>query len=82
MLLGLASLSTLVPTAPGHVGTFQLVFAHVFQMFGHQQATGFIAATAVQIFCFGTVTIIGGIVLLLRSGLTVWRAQMGPGRRP
>ena len=75
MLLGLASLSTLVPTAPGYVGTFRLAFAHVFHMFGHQQATGIIAATAVQIFCFGTVTILGGIVLLSRSGLTVWRAR-------
>ena len=75
MLLGLASLSTLVPTAPGYVGTFQLVFAHVFRMFGYQQATGIIAATAMQIFCFGTVTILGGIVLLSRSGLTIWRAR-------
>ena len=75
MLLGLASLSTLIPTAPGYVGTYQLVFAHVFQMFGYQQATGFIAATAMQIFCFGTVTILGGIVLLSRSGLTIWRAS-------
>jgi uncharacterized protein (TIRG00374 family) len=75
MLLGLASLSTLVPTAPGYVGTYQLVFAHVFQMFGYQEATGIISATAVQIFCFGTVTILGGIVLLLRSGLTVWRVR-------
>lgn len=75
MLLGLASLSTLVPTAPGYVGTYQLVFAHVFHMFGYQQATGIIAATAVQIFCFGTVTILGGIVLLSRSGLTIWRAR-------
>jgi len=75
MLLGLASLSTLVPTAPGYVGTFQLVFAQVFHMLGYQQATGVIAATAVQIFCFGTVTILGGIVLLSRSGLTIWRAR-------
>lgn len=75
MLLGLSSLSTLVPTAPGYVGTFQLVFAQVFNMFGFPQATGIIAATAVQIFCFGTVTILGGIVLLSRSGLTIWRAH-------
>ncbi len=75
MLLSLASLSTLVPTAPGYVGTYQLVFAHVFGMFGYQQATGIIAATAVQIFCFGTVTILGGIVLLSRSGITIWRAS-------
>ena len=40
MLLGLASLSTLVPTAPGYVGTFQLVFAHVFHMFGYRLAIG------------------------------------------
>ena len=75
MLLGLASLSTLVPTAPGYIGTFQLVFAHVFGMFGFPKATGIIAAIAVQIFCFGTVTILGGIVLLSRSGLTIWRAR-------
>ncbi|MGD0076050.1 MAG: lysylphosphatidylglycerol synthase transmembrane domain-containing protein [Candidatus Binataceae bacterium] len=75
MLLGLASLSTLVPTAPGYVGTFQLVFAHIFAMFGYPQATGIIAATAVQIFCFGSVTILGGIVLLSRSGITIWRAR-------
>lgn len=74
-LLGLASLSTLVPTAPGYMGTYQLVFAHVFQIFDHQQAIGIIAATAVQIFCFGTVTILGGVILLSRSGLTIWHAR-------
>ena len=76
MLLGLASLSTLVPTAPGYVGTFQLVFAHVLHLFGYQEATGIVAATAVQIFCFGTVTILGGIVLLSRSFITIWRAPI------
>jgi glycosyltransferase 2 family protein len=75
LLLGLASLSTLVPTAPGYLGTYQLVFGHVFQMFGYSQTIGIIAATAVQIFCFGTVTILGGLVLLSRSGLTIWRAH-------
>jgi glycosyltransferase 2 family protein len=75
VLLGLASLSTLVPTAPGYVGTYQLVFGHVFQIFGYPVTIGIIAATAVQIFCFGTVTILGGIVLVSRSGLTIWRAH-------
>ncbi len=75
MLLGLASLSTLVPTAPGYVGTYQLVFGHVFQMFGYPETIGIIAATAIQIFCFGTVTVIGGLVLLSRSGITMWRAH-------
>ena len=75
LLLGLASLSTLVPTAPGYVGTYQLVFGNVFKIFGYPQSTGVIAATAVQLFCFGTVTILGGIVLFSRSGLTIWRAR-------
>jgi uncharacterized protein (TIRG00374 family) len=75
MLIGVASLSTLVPTAPGYVGTYQLVFGHVFQVFGYPRTIGIIAATAVQIFCFGTVTILGGIVLVSRSGLTIWRAH-------
>ena len=79
MLLSLASLSTLVPTAPGYVGTYQLVFGHVFQIFGYPNTIGVIAATAVQVFCFGTVTVLGGIVLLSRSSLTIWRAhKMAP----
>jgi uncharacterized protein (TIRG00374 family) len=75
MLLGLASLSTVVPTAPGYLGTYQLVFGHVFQIFGYSQTSGIIAATAVQIFFFGTVTILGGLALLSRSVLTIWRAH-------
>jgi glycosyltransferase 2 family protein len=75
MVLGLASLSTLVPTAPGYVGTYQLVFGHVFQTLGYPQTIGVMAATAVQIFCFGSVTILGGFVLLSRSGLSIWRAH-------
>ena len=74
MLLGLASLSTLVPTAPGYLGTYQLVFGNVFHIFGYPETIGIIAASAVQIFCFGTVTIFGGLVLLSRSSLTMWRA--------
>jgi glycosyltransferase 2 family protein len=55
MLLGLATLSTLVPTAPGYLGTYQLVFARVFQMFGYPQATGILAANrrADLLFRFG-----------------------------
>ena len=75
MLLALASLSTLIPTAPGYLGTYQLVFGNVLQMFDYPQSIGVIAATAVQLFCFGTVTILGGIVLLLRAGVTIWRAH-------
>jgi uncharacterized protein (TIRG00374 family) len=75
MLLGLASLSTLLPTAPGYIGTYQLVFGHVFRILGLPDTIGFIAASAIQILCFGTVTILGGLVLLSRSGVTMWRAH-------
>jgi glycosyltransferase 2 family protein len=75
MLLCLATLSTLVPTAPGYVGTYQLVFGNVFKLFGNSETTGVIAATAVQIFFFGTVTILGVLILLSRSGVTLWRAR-------
>jgi glycosyltransferase 2 family protein len=75
MLLSLAALSTLVPTAPGFVGTYQLVFGHVFKIFGYPQTIGVIAATAIQIFFFGTVTIIGGLLLVSRSGIMVWRSN-------
>jgi uncharacterized membrane protein YbhN (UPF0104 family) len=75
MLIGIASLSTLVPTAPGYVGTYQMVFGYVFQIFGYPKTIGIIAATAAQIFCFGPVTIIGGFVHLARSGVTIWRAH-------
>jgi glycosyltransferase 2 family protein len=75
MLLGLASLSTLIPTAPGYIGTYQLVFGHVFRIFGYPDTIGFISASAIQILCFGTVTILGGLVLLSRSGITMWRAH-------
>jgi uncharacterized protein (TIRG00374 family) len=75
ILIGLATLSTLVPTAPGYVGTYQFVFAHTFQILGYPPTIGVIAATAAQVFCFGTVTALGGILLLSRSGLILWRAR-------
>lgn len=78
LLLGFSSLSTLVPTAPGYVGTYQLVFARAFQLFGYSQTVAIIAATAFQVFCFGAVTILGGLVLFSRSGVTIWRARQGP----
>jgi uncharacterized membrane protein YbhN (UPF0104 family) len=75
ILLCLASLSTLVPTAPGYIGTYQLMFEHVFRMFGYPETVGVIAATAIQTFCFGAVTALGGIVLLSRSSLVVWHSR-------
>src|SRR5262249_39516685 len=73
VLVALASLSTLVPTAPGYLGTYQFVFASVFALFGYPESAGIVVATAMQLFCFGAVTILGIVVLLSRGGLAVLR---------
>lgn len=59
LLLGAASLSTLVPTAPGYVGSYQLVYALVFAAFGHTAAAGIATATVVQVFLLGGLTLAG-----------------------
>jgi glycosyltransferase 2 family protein len=74
VLVVLGSLSTLIPTAPGFLGTFQFVFAQVFALFGYPQSMGVVVSTTMQVFCFGVVTILGVFVLLSRSGLAVLRA--------
>jgi uncharacterized membrane protein YbhN (UPF0104 family) len=80
MLLSASSLSTLVPTAPAFLGTYQLVSAKAFQLFGYPETIGINAASAVQIFCFGSVTMLGGLILLSRSALTIWRGQVQDGK--
>jgi glycosyltransferase 2 family protein len=51
-LLGAASLSTLLPTAPGFLGSYQLAYALVFELFGQEPVLGAAAATAVQAVLF------------------------------
>jgi uncharacterized protein (TIRG00374 family) len=74
-LMGLGTLSTLVPTAPGFLGTYQFVFGQVFSLFGYSESAGVVVATTLQLFCFGGVTVVGVFVLLSRSGLSVVRAM-------
>src|SRR6185436_1520016 len=50
-LMGLGSLSTLIPTAPGFLGTYQFVFGQVFSLFGQAESTGVVVATPIQLFC-------------------------------
>jgi glycosyltransferase 2 family protein len=67
LVMGVASLSTLVPTAPGFLGTYQLVFALAMRAFGLPEPVGIVAATAVQAGLFGSVTLAGLAILALRS---------------
>jgi glycosyltransferase 2 family protein len=67
VLLGLAALSTLLPTAPGYVGSYQLAFAISFSLFGASQARGIAAATLAQGVLFGSVTLVGLSVYMSRA---------------
>ncbi len=67
LVMGIASLSTLVPTAPGYLGTYQLVFAIAMRAFGLPESAGIVAAGAVQACLFGSVTVVGVALLSLRS---------------
>lgn len=67
LLMGAASLSTLVPTAPGYLGTYQLVFVLAMRVFGLPDAAGIVASTAIQLCLFGSVTVAGALLLGLRA---------------
>ncbi len=67
LLMGAASLSTLVPTAPGYLGTYQLVAVLSMNAFGLSASAGIVAATATQIALFGSVTVVGLFVIVVRS---------------
>ena len=75
LLMGAASLSTLVPTAPGYLGTYQLVFVLAMRVFGLPESAGVVASTAIQLCLFGSVTVAGGVLLGWRA-LRRWRASL------
>ncbi|MBI3453474.1 MAG: flippase-like domain-containing protein [Rhodospirillales bacterium] len=68
-----ANLSTLIPTAPGYVGTYQLAYVIVLGEFGIGPAHAIIAATCAQIFLLGGLTVTG-------AGLFMW--EFGKRRIP
>lgn len=63
-LLGAASLSTLLPTAPGFLGSYQLAFALVFELFGQEPALGAATATAVQAVLFAPLVLVALLLVL------------------
>ncbi|MGF1513564.1 MAG: lysylphosphatidylglycerol synthase transmembrane domain-containing protein [Elainellaceae cyanobacterium] len=58
-VVGAVSLSTLLPSPPGFVGTYQYAFALIVGLMGYTAAQGIAAATATQLFLLGSVTLIG-----------------------
>ncbi|MCP5202490.1 MAG: flippase-like domain-containing protein [Gammaproteobacteria bacterium] len=72
VVMGAASLSTLVPTAPGYLGTYQLVAVLALQAFGLDGNAGIVASTAIQAALFGSVTVVGLAILLARGTRRAW----------
>ncbi len=66
-LLGGASLSTLVPTAPGDVGSYQMAFVVILGQFGIGATSAIVASTAVRIYLIGTLTLVGLAILAIAS---------------
>ncbi len=58
-VIGVVSLSTLLPSPPGFVGTYQYAFSLIVGLMGYSAAQGIAAATATQIVLLGSVTLIG-----------------------
>jgi uncharacterized protein (TIRG00374 family) len=73
-LMGGASLSTVLPTAPAFVGSYQYAWVLIFAQFGIAAAGAIVAATAAQVFLIGTYTI-AGLLLLALSPLVVGHAR-------
>lgn len=67
LVMSVASLSTLVPTAPGYLGTYQLVFATTLPALGWPASLGVLASALIQLFLFGSVTLAGLLLYLGRS---------------
>jgi glycosyltransferase 2 family protein len=78
-LLGSASLSTLIPTAPGFLGTYQFAFVVVLRNFGVSEPRALVAATATQVFLMFLFALLG---LIVWTAVPVWlNMQNGVGAR-
>ena len=67
LMMGATALSTMIPTAPGYLGTYQYVLAHFMVVFGYDREVGLVAATAIQCCFLGTVSVAGGVLALFYS---------------
>lgn len=67
LLIGVVSLSTLLPSPPGFLGTMQFAFGIALLACNYPAVSGVLAATLTQIFLLGTLTIIGISLLVWAS---------------
>lgn len=67
LTIGVVSLSTLLPSPPGFVGTMQFAFALSVSFAGYPPSQGIAAATANQVFLIGSMVIVGLSILAWTS---------------
>lgn len=65
LTIGAAALSTLLPSAPGYLGSLQAAFWVAYSALGLAPVLGVVSATAVQILLLGSVTLVGLAMLVL-----------------
>ncbi|MBH63966.1 MAG: TIGR00374 family protein [Alphaproteobacteria bacterium] len=63
IVLGTAVLSTLLPTAPGYVGSLQIAYIFALAPFGYEAPQAFIAATISQVFLAGSLIVTGLLIM-------------------
>ena len=59
IIVGAASLSTLLPSAPGFIGSLQIAFVLAFAALGFEAVPAVVAAVLTQLVLLGSVTLIG-----------------------
>jgi uncharacterized protein (TIRG00374 family) len=77
VLVGVASLSTLLPSGPAFLGTLQFAYVLGIEFAGGQAALGIAAATLVQLGVYLPVSIVAGGILAHGSGAALYAAFMG-----
>jgi uncharacterized protein (TIRG00374 family) len=73
------TLSTIAPTAPGFLGSFQFVGGIVMERFGLGRAMGIAVVTAVQVFCYLPIALVGVVIGVIRWHRFLadrWRGQI------
>jgi len=68
-LMGSASLSTLIPTAPAYLGSYQYVFVVAMRAFAWPESAGIVAATVIQAVFYGSVTLSGLSLMIYRAAV-------------
>lgn len=86
LTVGSAALSTLLPSAPGYLGSLQVAFVLAYSALGLAPVLGVLSATAVQLLLLGSVTLVGLMILLLSyfygAAASVRQSGAGNERRP